>query len=159
MSRFRRTIALVALLAYLALSTVGAGWVVCTSANGHVAIESLAAGCCADASATCDVRATDADLIDHADHSDHARGDACPTDVGCGDCDDCGDCTDVALSDLTQSRRLSQNDAPSLPAALPVARAIPASLTICALPVPAPRGVVPRPPPQQRILSCTMLRL
>jgi len=171
MSVLRRTTALIALLAYFALSTFGAGWVVCTGADGHAAIESLTAGCCSDGG-------------NAAVHRDHTGGDhrACDLDghpalhtglsadtiavdcasiaaasVSWGDCDGCGDCDDVALSDLTQARRTSNDDVPSLPTALADCFAsswlLPARLKTVVV------GVAPRPPPQLRILACTVLRL
>jgi len=47
MSLLDRRIALLLLAAYAVFATLGLGWTVCRGADGHVAVESLAAACCA----------------------------------------------------------------------------------------------------------------
>jgi hypothetical protein len=134
MSPFRRSLALATLFAYLALSTLGASWVVCSGSDGHVALEARTAGCCGD------------DAGEHPADEDAPR-------------DDCGDCDDVLVNELAAARE-TQDDpfddvlAPTLVASFAAAAALPAPAAANA----AARSP-PRPPPERVHLTCTVLLL
>ncbi len=145
MSRLRRTAALFALLAYVAISTIGVGWVLCYESDGHVAVESLATGCCGDDDP--------ADHDEPADHDDPAEHD---------NEKDCGDCVDLLLIDALSSRE-AHDDVADLADVADVA-------ALALLPAPfvlAPTTTAfvqaahppPRPPPQLAHLRTTHLLL
>ncbi len=88
MTLLQRSLALVALLAFLALSTVGVAAVVCVGSDGHVALETLASGCCgADDTPAADSAPCDPD----APQDEHE--------------DDCGGCVDSLLAQLRPLRK------------------------------------------------------
>ncbi len=138
----RRTITLITLAAYVLLCTAGAGWVLCSGTDGHVAVEALAAGCCGDP--------PPADECPDGDHDDHGHEDHD---------DGCGDCNDVALADLLDARK-SQHDLLDAPVAHQAAFA-PACPSLAVTPqcrTAAPRGP-PRAAPRQQHLTTVILRL
>ncbi len=131
----QRAVALVLLCAYAALSSFGAGWVLCSEADGRVALEGAAAGCCDTA------------------HAEEAPGS--PADQE----HDCGDCSDVALDELTRSRHADdEHDAPDLAPALRVVPAI-ATIAHAASCSPERTRAPPRPPPQRAHLLTVRLLL
>ena len=141
MTRMRRTVALATMLAFLAISTLGAGWVLCSGVDGHREIESLTAGCCGDEA-----------VAQHDDEQDHDPGD---------DDKDCGDCDDVLLAQLSPAR-VAGDEVPDLEAPAIAAAFIASSLAdgraAHTMWRRAPR-VPPGPPPLARHLASTILRL
>ena len=132
MTGIHRATALAMMLAFLAMSTLGAGWVVCSGADGHVEIESLTTGCCGD------------------DASDDQGTDE----------KDCGECDDVLLAQLSPAR-VAGDEVPDLEAPVTAPTFVAASLvdawsarSVMQRAPPAPPG----PPPLARHLASTVLR-
>ena len=128
MSRARRLLSLLAVLAYLATSTLGAGWVVCSGDDGHVAIEALGARCCDDEEAPL-------------------------PDDGCGDCSD----VLLAHAHAAAQPDDRPLDLPAPALAVATRGLGPLVATASDLRALAPRGP-PRPPPRAPHLATTVLR-